>query len=161
MEKWERRLGGLTRYGDYLARFGMVALMVLVAGNVILRYAWRSIQGTYDYVGLITAVSVSLAIAYTAYERGHIEIEVLMERLPERVQSIVGSAMMLLSTFFFCIASWQCVVVGNSMKAANETTMAVYVPIYPFMYILAFGLAMTALIVAMRCVGYIVKAVKR
>jgi len=145
MEKYVRIFGGFTRYGDYLARLGMVALLVLVVANVIMRYFFTSIKGTYDYVGLITAVAVSLAVAFTAYERGHIEIEILMERMPKRVQSIFGAVMMMISAVFFAIASWQSVVVGNSAKEANETTMAVFVPLYPFMYILAFGLALTTL----------------
>ncbi|MBN1629813.1 MAG: TRAP transporter small permease [Thermoleophilia bacterium] len=160
MGKLERVFGAFTKYGDYLARLGMVALLVLVVANVILRYAFKSIQGAYDYVGLITAVSVTLAVAYTAYERGHIEIEILMEHFPERFQSLVGSIMMLISTVFFCIASWQCVVVGISMKEANETTMAVYVQLYPFMYILAFGLALTALATLIHTTKYAVKAAR-
>lgn len=160
MEKYVRIFGGFTRYGDHLARIGMVALLVLVVANVIMRYFFTSIKGTYDYVGLITAVAVSLAVAFTAYERGHIEIEILMERLPKRVQSVVGGVMFLISTVFFCIASWQSVVVGLSMKEANETTMAVYVPLYPFMYVLAFGLALTALAFLIHTVKYFSKAVK-
>jgi len=103
---------------------------------------------------------VTLAISYCAYQRGHIEIEILMEHLPQRVQDIVGSVMTLLGAAFFGIASWQCVVVGNSMKEANETTMAVYVPLFPFMYILAVGLAFMALVILLRCVKYVSKAVK-
>jgi TRAP-type C4-dicarboxylate transport system permease small subunit len=160
MNTYERVFGTLTRWGDYLARCGMVALMVLVVANVILRYGWKSIQGTYDYVGLITAIAVSLAVAFTAYERGHIEIEILMEHFPSRVQNVVGSIMFLISTGFFCIASWQCVVVGKSMRAANETTMAVYVPLFPFLYILAFGMGLTALAFLIHTVKYVHKAVK-
>lgn len=145
MSKYEKLFGSFTKYGDYLARIGMVALLALVTINVIARYFFKSVQGAYDYVQLITAVSVSLAVAYTAYERGHIEIEILMERMPKRVQSIFGAVMMMISAVFFAIASWQSVVVGNSAKEANETTMAVFVPLYPFMYILAFGLALTTL----------------
>jgi TRAP-type C4-dicarboxylate transport system permease small subunit len=160
MERFARIFGAFTRYGDHLARLGMVALLVLVVANVIMRYFFTSIQGTYDYVGLITAVAVSLAIAFTAYERGHIEIEILTERLPQRVQSVIGSVMMLIGTIFFCIASWQSVVLGVSMKEANETTMAAYVPLYPFMYILAVGLALTALAFLIHTVKYTAKAVR-
>jgi len=160
MDKFVRIFGSLTRYGDYIARFSIIALMVLVTLNVIMRYAFKSIQGTYDYVSLITAVAVTLAVAYTAYERGHIEIEILMERLPKKVQSVVGFIMMLITTAFFCIASWQCVVAGQNMKATNETTMAVYVPLYPFMYILAIGLALTAVATLLHTLKYFGEAVK-
>ena len=135
-------------------------MLVLVVANVIMRYGFKSIQGTYDYVGLITVVSVSLAISYCAYERGHIEIEILMDRLPKRVQNIVGSVMMLIGAGFFGMASWQTVVAGNSMREANETTMAVYVPLFPFMYIMAIGLAVMALVVLLHSVKYVSKAVR-
>lgn len=160
MEKCARYVGAVTRYADYLARLGMFAMMVLVVVNVILRYGWTSIKGTYDYVGLLTAVSVTLAISYCAYERGHIEVEILMERLPQRVQSVVGSIMMLISAAFFAIACWQSVVVGNTMKVSRETTMAVYVPLYPFMYILAGGLGLMALVVLLHSIKYASKAIR-
>mgnify|MGYP001030121166 CR=1 FL=1 len=160
MNKFERVFGSLTRYGDHLACLGMVALLVLVVANVFLRYVWQSIQGTYDYVGLITAIAVSLAVAFTAYERGHIEIEILMEHFPKRVQNIVGTVMFLICTVFFCIASWQAVMVGRSMKEGNETTMAVFVPLHPFLYIMAIGLGLTALAFLIHTVKYGVRAVK-
>ena len=160
MNKYERFFGTFTKWGDYLARLGMVALLVLVVANVIMRYAFKSIQGAYDYVGLITAIAVSLAVAYTAYERGHIEIEILMDHFSDRVQSVVGTIMFLISTAFFCIVSWQSVVVGMSMKEANETTMAVYVQLYPFLYILAFGMGLTALAFLIHTIKYASKALK-
>ncbi|NLE10260.1 MAG: TRAP transporter small permease [Actinobacteria bacterium] len=160
MNKYERFFGTFTKWGDYLARLGMVALLVLVVANVIMRYAFKSIQGAYDYVGLITAIAVSLAVAYTAYERGHIEIEILMDHFSDRVQSVVGTIMFLISTAFFCIVAWQSVVVGMSMKEANETTMAVYVQLYPFLYILAFGMGLTALAFLIHTIKYASKALK-
>jgi TRAP-type C4-dicarboxylate transport system permease small subunit len=161
MDYFNRIIGTITRSFDYLARLGMVALMVLVVANVILRYGFTSIGGTYDYVQLITALSVTSAVAYCAYERGHIEVEILMERVPERLQGIVGSIIGLFSVGFFALASWQCVKAGIDMKAMNETTMAIYIPLYHFMWYLAFGLAMTAIAIMPSWIGYISKAVKR
>lgn len=152
MNRFERYFGRLTRYGDYLARLGLVALLALVVINVILRYSWKSVQGTYDYVQLITAVTAVLAVAYTAYERGHIEIEILTERLPKRVQSGLAMVMMLICTGFFVVGSWQSAVVGNGMKEANETSMSVFVPLWPFMYVMAVGLGLTALAFLLRAV---------
>lgn len=161
MERFSRSVGAITKSFDYISRVGLFALLVLVVANVILRYGWTSIQGTYDYVQLLTAVSVTGAVAYCAYEQGHIAVEILTERLPERLQAIVGSVVGLLSVGLFAVASWQCVVVGNSMKLVNETTMAVYVPLYPFMWFLAFGLALTAVAIMPLWIKKIIKVVKR
>jgi len=160
MDKLFRFVGAITKYFDYIARIGLFVMMILVVANVILRYGWSSIQGTYDYVQLLTAVSVSSAVAYCAYENGHIAVEILMERLPDRVQGIVGSFIGLFSVAFFAIASWQAVIVGQEMKVSRETTMAVYVPFYPFLWFLAFGLAMTAVAILPSWIKSISKAVK-
>jgi TRAP-type C4-dicarboxylate transport system permease small subunit len=160
MSRFERFFGKLTLYGDYVARVGMVALLALVVVNVIMRYAWESIQGNYDYVQLITPVAVVLAVAFTAYERGHIEIEILTERLPKRIQSGMAMVMMLICTGFFVIASWQSIVVGNGMKEANETSMSVFVPLYPFMWVMGVGLGLTALAFLLRAVEDAHKMIK-
>ena len=136
MEIFARWVGALTRYFDYLGRIGIFALMALVTVNVILRYGWDSISGTYDYVQLLTAVAVGAAVAYTTYERGHIEIELVMERFSERVQGIVGSVVMSICTLFFAMATWQLAVLANDMKVNNEASMTAYVPYWPFLYFL-------------------------
>lgn len=138
-------ISALARCLDYVARVGMLALMLLVVGNVVGRYGWTSIKGAYDYVQLILLVSVASATAYCTLERGHIEISVLMERLSERVQNIVGVLGGLSSVGLFAILSWQCVVVAKATKGLNETSMTVYIPIYPFYWLLSITFGLTAL----------------
>lgn len=160
MEKLERTVGAITKYFDYVARIGIFGMMALVTINVILRYFWKSVGGTYDYVQLITAVCVGAAIAYTAYERGNIEIELLMERFSERVQSIVASVIMLIVLGFFAIATWQVLTLAHDMNVKGETTMTAYIPFHPFLYLIAVGLGLTMVVMLAQLVRLIAKAVK-
>lgn len=159
MERFERTLGVVTKYLDYVSRIGFFALMALVTINVILRYVWTSISGTYDYVQLITAVSVAAAIAFTAYERGNIEIELLMERFSERVQAIMASIISLVCIGFFVLAAWRLVVLAHDMQVAGETTMTVYVPFAPFLYFIAVGFALMILALIAQLIRQVTKAV--
>ncbi|MCR4395090.1 MAG: TRAP transporter small permease, partial [Dehalococcoidales bacterium] len=138
METFERFVGKISRLFDYIARFGVLAMMILVVANVILRIVWKSIVGTYDYVCIIGAVLVALALAYCGYKKGHIEIEILMSQLPERVQGTIGSIVNLLSLGFFSIVAWQLVLLGNEMRQKGETTMTLYLPFHPYLYLIAF-----------------------
>jgi TRAP-type C4-dicarboxylate transport system permease small subunit len=145
LDKIERVFGAITKYLDYVGRIGFFALMALVTINVILRYVWVSISGAYDYVQVLTAISVAAAIAFTAYERGNIEIELLMERFSERVQGVMACIMTLISLVFFAMASWWVITLGHDMQVAGETTMTVYMPYAPFLYFIAAGLALMVL----------------
>jgi len=160
MDRFERAIGAIAKYMDFISRIGFFAMMALVTINVILRYAWTSISGTYDYVQLITAVSVGAAIAYTAYERGNIEIELLMERFSERVQNIMASVMMLITLVFFSLAMWQVIRLAHDMQVAGETTMTAYVPFAPFLYWIAVGLGLMMIVMILQFIRLILKAVK-
>ena len=160
MEKLERTVGAITKYFDYVARIAIFGMMALVTINVILRYLWKSVPGTYDYVQLITAVCVGAAIAYTAYERGNIEIELLMERFSERVQAIVASVIMLIVLGFFAIATWQVLRLAHDMNVKGETTMTAYIPFHPFLYLIAVGLGLTMVVMFSQLARHIAKLVK-
>lgn len=160
MERFDRLVGAITKYFDYVGRIGFFGMMALVTINVILRYGWNSIGGTYDYVQLITAVSVAAAIAYTAYERGNIEIELLMERFSQRVQSIVACIVMLITLVFFALATWQVLALAHDMNQKGETTMTVYVPFHPFLYWIAVGLGLMMIVMVIQLVRLVARAVK-
>lgn len=145
MYRFERALGAVTKYLDYVSRAGFFFLMALVTINVILRYAWQSISGTYDYVQLITAVSVAAAIGFSAYERGNIEIELVMERLPKRIQAVVATIIDVICLVFFVLAAWRVFALGYDMQQAGETTMTVHVPFAPFLYFVGVGLTLVIL----------------
>lgn len=161
MEPFERWIRSISKFIDRLAGICLVAMMVLVAGNVILRYVWKSIIGTYDYVCIIGAVLAGLALAYCGYKKGHIEIEILMEKLPGRVQGIIGSIVGLLSLGFFSIVVWQLVLLGNEMRVKGETTMTLYLPFHPYLYVIAFGCVILMLVILVQFFKTLRKAMGR
>jgi len=145
MNRGTRSIGSVTKAFDYVGRIGLIALMLLVVVNVFTRYVFRSIPGAYDYVQLMTLVAVSAAVAFCAFERGHIEVSVLVDRLPARAQAIIGSAVALFSIVLLGLATWQAVLAGNASKALEEKSMTIYIPIFPFYWFLAFALGLTTL----------------
>jgi len=152
MSRFEGVLGALSKYLDYVSRIGFFVMMALVTIDVILRYAWQSIGGAYDYVKLICAVSIAAGMALTTYTGGHIEVELFMERLPKRVQAFVGSIVSLVGIAFFVIAACKVFELGYDMQKAHETTLTVYVPYAPFMYFIGVGLAVTIMALIARLV---------
>ena len=137
-----------------------MAMMLLVVGDIVLRVVWRPVPGTYDIVGFIGAIIVAFAIAYCAVQRGHIEVELVVARFPERVQGIIGSITGFLGLGIFALITWQCLVFGNDMWRLGEVSMSAHIPFYPFIYGIGFGSALLCLVILVNLGKSLAKAVK-
>ena len=136
-----------------------MAMMLLVVGNILMRVAWKSIVGTYDYVQFIGAILVAFAIAYCAVRKGHISVELVVARFPERVQGIIGGITGILSLGIFGLITWQCVVFAGDAWRVGDTSMGTQVPIFPYIYGVAFGIALLCLVILFDLAKSLVKAV--
>ena len=152
-------MGIITRLLDHVGKIGFFGMMILVVANVILRKFATSISGANDYVQLFTAISVAAAIAFTAYERGNIEIEILMERFPKRVQNIMASIMMLITLSFFGIACWRLIKYAIVTKANREVTMTIYAPYYPFLYWIAVAMGIMMVVMIAQLIRLVMKSI--
>jgi TRAP-type C4-dicarboxylate transport system permease small subunit len=137
-----------------------MAMMLLVAGDILLRIFWHPIAGTYDYVSFIGVILVAFALAYCAVNRGHIQVELLVDRLPSRVQGIIGVITGLMGASIFALVTWQSVAYANNMRAVGETSMTALVPYYPYIYCIAFGSALLCLVVIVDLMKSVVRAVR-
>jgi len=150
----------LSKSGDRIAQLAAVVMMLIVVGNIVSRFVGKPIFGTYDYVCFIAVIMVALALAYCAVQRGHISVELVVARLPQRAQGIIGSITGILSLGIFGLITWQCVVLANDMWRLGETTMTALLPFYPYIYVTAFGCALLCLVILGDLIKSLVKAVK-
>jgi TRAP-type C4-dicarboxylate transport system permease small subunit len=156
----ERMVHLLSRFCDRIAQVAVVAMMLLVVGNILGRKLWKPIYGTFDFVGFLGAILVAFALAYCALKKGHIEVELVMARLPERAQGIIGSITHMLSLAIFSLITWQCIVLGDDMRRSGELSMTALVPSYPYIYAVAFGCALLCVVILVDIIKSLVQAVK-
>lgn len=161
MVYFDRVVHSLSRVFDKIAQVAVMAMMLLVVGNILLRVIWRPIFGTYDFVGFIGATLIAFAIAYCAVQRGHIAVELVVDRLPKRAQAIIGSITGILSLGLFALISWQCLVLANDMWRLGEVSMGAHVPFYPFIYGISFGCALLCLVILIDLGKSLAKAVRK
>ena len=67
----------------------LAVMMLLIVVNILSRFFYHSIVGTFEIVGLMGSVMISLVLAYTALHRRNVAIEIMVSRLSQRNQSIV------------------------------------------------------------------------
>jgi TRAP-type C4-dicarboxylate transport system permease small subunit len=139
MIRLDKQVDNLSSVFNWLAAFAVLVMMLLTCADVVLRFFRRPIPGTYEIVGLMGTVAVSLALAHTTAKKGHIMVEFLTRRMPEKVQFIITAAGELLSALLFGILARQSTIYALDLKRTGEVSLTVEIPIYPFVFIIAIG----------------------
>lgn len=145
MVQWERSVRKAGVGFNYIACFAIVVMMLLSCADVALRLIGAPIPGAYEMVGLIGALIVSLSLAYTSMQRGHVAVEFIFERLPQRWQLRVEAGGNLLSMTLFGLVAWQSLAYGLDLHKSGEVSLTLQMPLYPFVFGIAAGCALLTL----------------
>lgn len=142
LEKWNRYLNQCLAI---IAGLSMVTMMLLVVVNVIIRLFASPIVGITELVGWLAAVTSSLALGYTQIYRGHVEIDVLVERFPNKVRMFIQGLMTLISFIFFSFLSYHFVKFTFSTMDSGILSQTLGIVYFPVIFIVSIGFFALAL----------------
>jgi len=147
---FEKSVTGFSNAFNIVASASLVGMMLLTCADVVMRYVFsRPIIGTYDLVSLMGAVLASFAMPYTMLKKGHVAVEILIQRLSRGGQLIIETFTHLIGISLFLVLVWQAILLSRDMKAAGEVTPTLLLPFYPIVYCMAicfFGLCLAILV---------------
>ncbi|GAB6155062.1 hypothetical protein JCM17380_38130 [Desulfosporosinus burensis] len=146
---------------DRIAGWFVVALMVLVVGNVILRLFGSPIQGTIEWAEFLTAMAIGLSLAYCAVQDGHITLEFLVRKFNIKMQAVLKIVIDFLVVVFLSLAFWRIILYANDMKLSGQVSMTTKTPFYWFIYVVAFGFLAYGLVVLGSIIDNLKKGVQR
>ena len=146
----------------------MVGMLALTVGDIIgIKLAqagvpfFRPIPGGIEVVAFLGVVVIGFAIAYTQVLRGHIQVEFVVMRLPQRVQAVIAAFVTLLGLALFVLLAWQSVEYGLSLAAKGTVSMTQRIPFYPFVHAIAFCCIPVCLLLVVEFLRSVMKAVKK
>ena len=161
MVKFESLINLISKYCDRIAQVAVMLMMLLVVANIVGRPFGASIFGTLDFVGFINAVLVAFALAYCAIHKGHIEVEMVVSRLPERIQVIISIFTNFLGFGIFAVITWQCFLLAVDKLVGNEVSITALVPFHYYIFAVAFGCALLCMVILINLIKSVLKVVKR
>jgi TRAP-type C4-dicarboxylate transport system permease small subunit len=150
-------LEGAGRAFNILACIAVIAMMLLSTADVVMRLFGKPIPGTYELVGFLGAIVVSFALVFTSMEKGHIAVEILVEKLPQRAQLSIEAVCNLIGALLFGVIAYQAVLYALDMKQSGEVSLTLQMPPYPFIFGIAAGCALLCLLL----VADFIKSVQR
>jgi len=146
MVRLERAVTVTSRWFNYAACLAVVVMMLLSCADVAMRLFGAPIPGAYEMVGFLGTVIISFALAYTSIQRGHVAVELIFDKLPPRTQCFVEAAGNLIGGALFGLMAWQCLAYGTDLRHSGEVSLTLQMSIYPFVYGIALGSGMLALV---------------
>ena len=140
----------------------LAIMMLLTAGDVLLRYFFnRPIPGSFELTAFMMAIVVSFGLAYTAVRKGHVNVELVVSRLPQRAQAVIYSITGLISLGLFSMISWQCILQAKTLFLGKSASEVLYIPVFPFLLVTSFGFALLTLAFLVELLNSLTQAVKR
>ena len=150
----------LSRMTNIVSGIALIALMGLTFLNVVLRSIWTPILGTYEFTGFLAAVTISLALAQCAVNQGHVAITIVTDHLPERLRAVCETIAAALGTALYLVLGWQCCKYAMHIMSTGEVSETTETPFYLFIYLVAYGLILLAMVLAIDVIKSLKKVFK-
>lgn len=131
----------LSRLFNYIGVCFILFMMFFTASDVLLRYLFNSpIEGAYEAIELMMAISFCFGIAYTQRQKGHVSVDLLTQRLNERRQTYLKFIVSLISFLLCLLITWQSFLKANVAFSSKESTYGGigpfgHIPVFPFVYL--------------------------
>jgi TRAP-type C4-dicarboxylate transport system permease small subunit len=137
MVLWIKRLGGAS----------LVGMMVLTCFDVTTRALGRPIFGAVEIVSFMATIVLACAMPMTHVEKGHVGVDLLIRKLPERSQHWVDLATAVVSAALFGLVSWQMFNYALTMADSGEVSMSLELPTHYIIFVVALAFAVLSLVI--------------
>jgi TRAP-type C4-dicarboxylate transport system permease small subunit len=134
MEAVIRIASTMSKWMTSIAKVVLTFMILLTVADVILRSFRRPIVGTYELVGFAGAVVMGFSIPFTSWVKGHIFVDLLILKLPQKVTKIVDVLTRCLGMGLFLILGWNLIGLGAVLHKAGEVSSTLEIPFYPLVY---------------------------
>jgi len=144
---FERTVRRISKAANIAGVSVLVMMMLLVTMDVLLRYGVnRPVKGSFELIEFMMAIVLCLGMAYTGVGKGHVSVELLVSRFSPRAQAFIDSFNWLVSLSLFFLISWKSVEQAQVLKATHLTSSVLYIPVFPFVLVVAFGSGLLCLV---------------
>lgn len=135
-------IDGVNRLFVNAAAVVLFFLMLMTSLDVAGRYVFNApITGVFELTEFMMVCVVFLAMVHAQAEKGHVAVDLVVNRFPGKVQAAIVVANYLISFLVMALISWKSVERGFEVMRAGECSGTLGIPVHPFVFIVALGAA--------------------
>lgn len=151
----------ISKVMNHIASVTLFFMMLLTIADVFLRKTFsKSILGTVEVTEFMMVILVFFALAQTEVLNGHVKVDLVMSRFGEHTQALVDTITQLVCFLLLGLFTWSALVYSGKMRASAEVSQDLWLPIYPFVYVVVAGCALLSLTLLIKFLMALVKMIK-
>ena len=135
----------ISRVLAWLAGAGLIAMLVIIIGNYVLRLFGQPLAGTFELVSLTAVIVGALALGEAQVYKAHVAIDIVTARLPKKAQLVVGAIVTVASIVLMIQVVLALTIYSSSMTNSGSATDFLKMPVGAIVWILVIGFAGLAL----------------
>jgi TRAP-type C4-dicarboxylate transport system permease small subunit len=146
LDRIEKIVGYIGLVGCVVAGAAMLFNFGIIVVDVFRRFVLSSaIRGSTEYVSLGETVLIFFGMAYTQHKKGMVEITFFMRKLPGSGPVISWAVVNWLSAAVGVLLTYASYIHAGFVQAQGSATPTLYIPYFPFYYLMAVGLTLFAI----------------
>ena len=130
--------GKLSNWMNTLAGIILFFIMMLTVTDVVLRALGRPLVGTFELVSIAGALVIGFAAAETAWQKGHVMVDFLIENRSPTVKKIFIISTRIVGIAVFALLTRNLFLKGNHLYEKGEVSLTLHIPHFPAAYALSF-----------------------
>ena len=157
MKKLEYLVRTIADKFNLISAAAVVIIMLVIVMDITMRIFRISLPGAYDIVSLLGTVVIAFSLTYTTIQQGHIAVDLVYQKLPEKIHPFIDFFNDAAGFIFFAVLSWQSFLYAGSLKAAGEVSLTIKIPSYPFVA----GIGLSCLLLSIYLLLNLIKSARR
>jgi TRAP-type C4-dicarboxylate transport system permease small subunit len=154
----EAVMAPLCRLLTAIGAICLAAMGLLTVADVAGRYLLnRPLAGTLELSEFALALLVFLGLGATGWRGSQVVVDIALERFPPRLRAVSDAFNALLGTGFWTLIAWRTALQAGEVRVKGEVSTILAVPLYPFVYAVAFG----SIVMAVALLGRFLAALLR
>ena len=157
----EKAVFPVSRFLLFIGQITLIFMVMLTVADVFLRYVLnRPILGSYELTEFMMAVLVFSTIGYTMVVKGHVVVDLVFTKLPQRSKDILECITSFIAFILFAVVAWRNALQASTAWGRNDVTAELFIPISPFILFVAIGIAVLSLVLFTQFIQSLAKAIK-
>ncbi len=137
-------LGALTSKAFLISTIAVALMSIPIVLDVLARFALsKSVPGIIELEEFFMVVIVFLSLAHSQRTEGHIVIDLLTCKLPQKIGRLLETFNFLTCSIFFSLMGWR--IVLTTLKKAGEYSVMLKIPVWIFIALSALGIFLLVL----------------
>jgi TRAP-type C4-dicarboxylate transport system permease small subunit len=135
-----KRIKSLNYLLAYVGSYVLFGMMLITTCDVVGRYLLNlPITGAYEITEAMMVTLVFFFLGYTQAEKSHVAVDLAVNLLPHKLRVLIDITTHILSFLMILLVGWMSIVRWRELMEIGEHTPILFIPVSPFLLILALG----------------------